>query len=70
MHNKLTTSLLVLTLTAAMAALLPLPARAADAEPQAPYVTSPDYVVDKMLELGQVGPGDYVIDLGSGTVAS
>lgn len=35
-------------------------------EGEAPYVTSPDYVVDAMLDLGQVGPGDYIIDLGSG----
>lgn len=31
-----------------------------------PYVTTPDYVVDRMLEMAWVGPGDYVIDLGSG----
>jgi SAM-dependent methyltransferase len=31
-----------------------------------PYVPTPEEVVDKMLELTNVGPGDYVIDLGSG----
>lgn len=31
-----------------------------------PYVTTPDYVVDRMLQMTRVGPGDYVIDLGSG----
>jgi ubiquinone/menaquinone biosynthesis C-methylase UbiE len=31
-----------------------------------PYVPTPDDVVAKMLELARVGPGDYVIDLGSG----
>ena len=31
-----------------------------------PYVTTPDYVVDRMLEMAGVGPGDYVVDLGSG----
>lgn len=66
MNKKLSRLLLAPTLSAAMAAALPWTARAADAEPQAPYVTSPDYVVDKMLDLGQVGPGDYVVDLGSG----
>jgi hypothetical protein len=31
-----------------------------------PYVPTPDIVVQKMLNIGNVGPGDYVIDLGSG----
>ena len=31
-----------------------------------PYVPTPQNVVDKMLEVARVGPGDYVIDLGSG----
>lgn len=31
-----------------------------------PYVTSPSEVVQKMLDMGHVGPGDYVMDLGSG----
>jgi SAM-dependent methyltransferase len=31
-----------------------------------PYVATPEEVVERMLELGQVGPGDYVMDLGSG----
>lgn len=31
-----------------------------------PYVQTPQNVVDKMLEVAQVGPKDYVIDLGSG----
>jgi len=35
-------------------------------ELDAPYVSTPHAVVDKMLELAGVGPGDYVIDLGSG----
>lgn len=32
----------------------------------APYVPSATRVVDQMLELARVGPGDYVIDLGAG----
>jgi cyclopropane fatty-acyl-phospholipid synthase-like methyltransferase len=32
----------------------------------APYVPTPDALVDTMLELAKTGPGDYVIDLGSG----
>ncbi len=33
---------------------------------EVPYVPTPPSVVEAMLELGRVGPGDYVIDLGSG----
>lgn len=32
----------------------------------APFVPSASRVVDQMLELADVGPGDYVIDLGAG----
>lgn len=32
----------------------------------APYVPTPTAIVDRMLTLASVGPGDYVIDLGSG----
>jgi hypothetical protein len=39
-------------------------ARAADAS--VPYVPTPQNVVERMLELAQVGPQDYLIDLGSG----
>lgn len=31
-----------------------------------PYVPTPDVVVHRMLEVAQVGPQDFVIDLGSG----
>ena len=31
-----------------------------------PYVPTPNEVVEKMLDAANVGPGDYVIDLGSG----
>jgi SAM-dependent methyltransferase len=31
-----------------------------------PYVATPQDVVETMLDLAKVGPGDYVIDLGSG----
>jgi SAM-dependent methyltransferase len=33
---------------------------------QAPYIPSPRSIVDQMLELANVGPADYLIDLGSG----
>src|SRR5687768_760159 len=42
---------------------------AADADVQrtgGPYVPTPQVVVDAMLDLAQVGPRDFVIDLGSG----
>jgi ubiquinone/menaquinone biosynthesis C-methylase UbiE len=32
----------------------------------APYVPTPTAIVDRMLTLAKVGPGDFVIDLGSG----
>ena len=32
----------------------------------APYVPTPTAIVDRMLTLAEVGPNDYVIDLGSG----
>ncbi len=31
-----------------------------------PYVPTPQVVVDEMLRIGGVGPGDFVVDLGSG----
>jgi hypothetical protein len=31
-----------------------------------PYVPTPQTVVDAMLEVARVGPGDFVVDLGSG----
>lgn len=30
------------------------------------YVPTPDFVVERMLDLANVGPGDYLIDLGCG----
>lgn len=57
-------------LGAALAAPLALPpaARASEAgsELDVPFVTTPQNVVDAMLELAQVGPSDRLIDLGSG----
>ena len=47
----------------ALAALSPW-ALAADSS--VPYVPTPQSVVDRMLEIGKVGPRDYLIDLGSG----
>ena len=41
-----------------------LPASGSDAS--VPYVPTPQVVVERMLEIGKVGPQDYLIDLGSG----
>lgn len=53
----------VLALLAASCGPLPV---AGDRQAVAPYVPTPAAIVDAMLDLAQVGPGDYVVDLGSG----
>ncbi|MCX7893991.1 MAG: SAM-dependent methyltransferase [Burkholderiales bacterium] len=53
-------------LAAVLAALALAATAGAQGKPDAPYVPTPQKVVDAMLDLGKVGPGDYVIDLGSG----
>ena len=47
-------------------ALLALPLSAGAAQLVVPYLPTPQNVVDRMLALARVGPGDYLIDLGSG----
>jgi hypothetical protein len=54
--------LIALVFTAAGALPQRVYAQAADV----PYVATPQNVVDAMLELAQVGPNDFLIDLGSG----
>lgn len=54
-----------LLLPLAMLALLPPPVRAQSGE-EVPFITTPDNVTLAMLQLAGVGPGDRVIDLGSG----
>ena len=49
---------------AAVAVFAPCAAAAQTAD--VPYVATPMNVVDAMLEIAQVGPNDFVIDLGSG----
>jgi SAM-dependent methyltransferase len=49
---------------AGAALLASLPAAAQNVE--VPFVTSPDNVTLEMLRIANVGPGDHVIDLGSG----
>ncbi len=55
-------------LTLLAAAALSLPAYGVDKAPvnAGPYVPSPTSVVSDMLTLAEVGPKDFVIDLGSG----
>jgi protein-L-isoaspartate O-methyltransferase len=52
----------------AAAMVSPLPSAQAPAKPQvvAPYVDTPTSLVAEMLALANVGPGDFVVDLGSG----
>jgi hypothetical protein len=50
----------------AAVALLGLSPCAAQAQEEVPYITTPDNVTLDMLRLANVGPGDHVIDLGSG----
>ena len=44
----------------------PAPAPISEADLEVPYVPTPRPVVAAMLELAEVGPQDYLIDLGSG----
>jgi len=48
------------------ACLLAAGAAAQGRMPRAPFVTTPDEVVERMLALAGTGAGDFVIDLGSG----
>ena len=55
------------TLMGSILATRPGTARAQpDGELDVPYVTTPQNVVDAMLELAEVGPNDRLLDLGSG----
>jgi tRNA A58 N-methylase Trm61 len=54
------TRLLIATVACALAPV------AAAQTAGAPYVPTPTAIVDRMLTLAKVGPGDYVVDLGSG----
>jgi hypothetical protein len=44
------------------------PALAQDRKPESagPYVPTPWVIVDEIMKLAAIGPGDYVVDLGSG----
>ena len=49
-----------------LAAVLCASGAAADEEAPVPFITTPGDVVERMLQLAGTGPGDLVIDLGSG----
>ena len=55
---------LVLTLTAAC--VLGVAQQAKDVEKLAPYYPTPETIVEKMLKLGELKPGERMFDLGSG----
>src|SRR5882724_4325113 len=48
------------------AACVRLGAQGGDAEKLAPYYPTPESIVDKMLQLGELKPGEKMFDLGSG----
>ena len=50
----------------ALLGLLAAPAQAQTIALDVPYVPTPEPVVARMLEMANVGPDDYVVDLGSG----
>lgn len=56
----------VLPAAACAALLFSSPLQATGDQPSVPYVPTPQAVVDRMLAMAKVGPGDYLIDLGSG----
>lgn len=61
-----TLSPLLHTLTTATLAIASMGAAHARPQLDVPYIKTPDAVVERMLEMGRVGPDDYLIDLGSG----
>jgi SAM-dependent methyltransferase len=48
------------------ASVLVAPGRASEPELEVPFVPTPHALVQRMLDLAQVGPNDYLIDLGCG----
>jgi 16S rRNA G966 N2-methylase RsmD len=51
---------------ALLLSLTALPAAAQEGQGDVIYVPTPGVVVDEMLKMAKVGPGDFIIDLGSG----
>lgn len=63
---KRATLLIAGTVLAAAAAAFAVAQQKEPERTGGPYVPTPQVVVDEMLRMARVGPGDYVIDLGSG----
>ena len=57
---------IVAALSAALVLAVCLPGRPPAHADEVPYVPTPANVVDAMLSIAEVGPRDYVVDLGSG----
>lgn len=64
--GNVSSNLKAAVLCGGLSLLFALPAAAQRPRLDVPYVPTPTEVVNKMLDLAQVGKGDYVIDLGSG----
>jgi hypothetical protein len=56
----------ILAFAALLFGALDVPAQVQEKDLDTPYVPTPHVVVNRMLELAQIKPGDTVIDLGSG----
>ncbi len=67
--NKLFQSILkqlLAFLALLLAGFLIIPSQSVGQDLDVPYVPTPDKVVERMLDMADVQPSDYVIDLGSG----
>ena len=65
-HDRIVASALKRTFAVGAAVLVALVAHAQDPDVRAPFVTTPEDVVERMLALAGTGPSDRVVDLGSG----
>ncbi|HXF54327.1 MAG TPA: methyltransferase domain-containing protein [Hyphomicrobiaceae bacterium] len=66
LRNGTTPALIALASVLALAADLSSGQAQTTPRLDVPYVPTPQEVVDRMLEMAQVGPNDYLVDLGSG----
>jgi hypothetical protein len=68
MHDLISPCRARVMLVALSLGLVAGPAATQDKKPEnaGPYVPTPWAIVDEILKLGGVGPGDFVVDLGSG----
>jgi hypothetical protein len=65
-HDRGVAAALIAAAASAFLALAPAASQAQDPEVRAPFVTTPEDVVARMLSLAGTGSSDFVIDLGSG----